>query len=54
MAITWQLNSMLFLYSENEIVSFDAFKPTFNSNLVKWTTPPNKNKIDKTSFCFRW
>ena len=29
---------------------FDAFSPTFNSNLVKWPTKPNKNKIDKLVF----
>lgn len=47
MGITWQLNSILFLCSENGVVSFDAFKITLNSNLVKWTAKPNKNKIDK-------
>lgn len=29
---------------------FDAFSSTFNSNLVQWTTKPNKNKIDKLVF----
>lgn len=32
------------------LFSFDAFNLTFNSNLVKWTTKPNKNKIDKLVF----